>query len=872
MKQDYNPQQIEVAVQQQWEKNAVFKAVEDTSREKFYCLSMFPYPSGKLHMGHVRNYTIGDVVSRYQRMLGKNVLQPMGWDAFGLPAENAAIQNKVAPAKWTDENIASMREQLKRLGYGYDWDRELATCKPDYYKWEQWFFTKLYEKGLVYKKEAEVNWDPVDQTVLANEQVIDGRGWRSGALVEKRKIPQWFLKITDYAEELLSSLDELEEWPDAVRTMQRNWIGKSEGVDAVFKVEDNDDLVVFTTRPDTIVGVTYLAVAAGHPLALQQAEKNADVAAFIDECKQASTAEADLETMEKKGIALGVNAIHPVTGESVPVWCANFVLMGYGTGAVMAVPAHDQRDYEFASKYDIEIKPVIYPADGSELDVSKQAYVDYGVLKNSGEFDGLESELAKRAVIDWLVAKGLGTSQINYRLRDWGVSRQRYWGCPIPMINTKEGETIPATEFPVELPTDVEMDGVGSPIKKMPSFIETVNPQNGEPAERETDTFDTFFESSWYYARFCCPNLEEAMLDGRANYWLPVDQYVGGIEHAVLHLLYARFFHKLMRDIGMIDSNEPFKRLLTQGMVIAETYYREEADGEQRGKKEFFNPADVDVEKDDKGAITGAILKADGKPVIVGGIEKMSKSKNNGVDPQSMIDKYGADTVRLFIMFAAPPEQSLEWSDDAIAGSSRFLRRVWSLFHKHQHILSEHRLKANNGFKTDNKALQEFRLVVHQIVQRIQRDFDKLQFNTVIAAAMELTNAIEKTDWDSLIKQEGEESSVVLAEACHVIVKALAPIAPHITEQLWQQFGTDEALLDSAWLQVDEAALVKDEITYVVQVNGKLRSKVEVSASTSKQDIETMALADENVQKFTEGSTIRKVIVVPNKLVNIVVG
>lgn len=864
MNQDYNPQQIELAVQQKWEKDAVFKAVEDDAREKFYCLSMFPYPSGKLHMGHVRNYTIGDVVSRYQRMLGKSVLQPMGWDAFGMPAENAAIQNKVAPAKWTDENIANMREQLQRLGYAYDWNRELATCKPDYYKWEQWFFTKLYEKGLVYKKESEVNWDPVDQTVLANEQVIDGRGWRSGALVEKRKIPQWFLKITDYAEELLTSLDQLDEWPDAVRTMQRNWIGKSEGVDAVFKVDGNDDLVVFTTRPDTIAGVTYLAVAAGHPLALQQAETNADVAQFIEECNQSSTAEADLETMEKKGIDLGITATHPVTGEQVPVWCANFVLMSYGTGAVMAVPAHDQRDYEFASKYGIDIKPVIYPVDGSELDVSEQAYVEYGVLKNSGEFDGLESEAAKRAVIDWLVEKGLGTSKINYRLRDWGVSRQRYWGCPIPMINTKDGETIPATEFPVELPTDVEMDGVGSPIKKMSEFIETTHPQSGEPAERETDTFDTFFESSWYYARFCCSDLDSAMLDDRANYWLPVDQYIGGIEHAILHLLYARFFHKLMRDIGLVDSDEPFKRLLTQGMVIAETYYRED----DSGKKEFFNPADVDVQKDDKGAITGAVAKADGKPVIVGGVEKMSKSKNNGVDPQSMIDKYGADTVRLFIMFAAPPEQSLEWSDDAIAGSSRFLRRVWNMFYKHQAALSEHKLKSNNGFKTDNKVLQEFRLVVHQIVQRIQRDFDKLQFNTVVAATMELTNAIEKIEWDVL----GDEGVAVLSEACHVIVKALAPITPHIAEQLWQQFGTQEPLLDSIWLEVDEAALVKDEVTYVVQVNGKLRGQVEVSASASKEEIESAALSDENVQKFTDGMTVRKVIVVPNKLVNIVVG
>ncbi len=662
MQHDYDPQQIETSIQNKWDESSAFKVTEDSDKETFYCLEMFPYPSGKLHMGHVRNYTIGDVISRYQRLLGKNVLHPMGWDAFGLPAENAAIANKTAPAPWTVQNIENMRGQLKRLGFSYDWDRELATCEPDYYRWEQWFFTKLYERGLVYKKESEVNWDPVDQTVLANEQVVDGRGWRSGALVEKKKIPQWFIKITDYAEELLTGLDELDGWPDAVKTMQRNWIGKSVGAEVDFKVDGDADLRVFTTRPDTIFGVTYLAVAADHPLAIKAAESNDAIAAFRKQCQQTSTAEADMETMEKLGIDLGITATHPLTGEQVPVWCANFVLMSYGTGAVMAVPAHDQRDYEFASKYGIEIKGVIAPLEG-ELDISSEAFTEYGRLHNSGDFDGQTSEQAKSSITQWLSDNGLGEEKINYRLRDWGVSRQRYWGCPIPFVYDDQGNAAPATEFPVELPTDVVMDGVGSPIKKMSSFIETLHPQTGEPASRETDTFDTFFESSWYYARYCCPNLDTAMLDERADYWLPVDQYIGGIEHAVMHLLYARFFHKLMRDVGLINSDEPFKNLLTQGMVTKETYFRKN----EGDKKQYFYPTEVSLEEDEKGRVVGATLISDGQPVEIGPIEKMSKSKNNGVDPQSMIDKYGADTVRLFTMFAAPPEQSLEWNDDAIA-------------------------------------------------------------------------------------------------------------------------------------------------------------------------------------------------------------
>ena len=866
MQQDYQPKEIETSIQQKWHDNEVYKATEQADKEKFYCLEMFPYPSGKLHMGHVRNYTIGDVISRYQRMLGKNVLHPMGWDAFGLPAENAAIQNKTAPAPWTEQNIENMRGQLKRLGFSYDWGRELATCQPDYYQWEQWFFTKLYERGLVYKKESEVNWDPVDQTVLANEQVVDGRGWRSGALVEKKKIPQWFIKITDYAEELLTGLDDLEGWPDAVKTMQRNWIGKSVGAEVVFAVDGEDDLCVFTTRPDTIYGVTYLAVAADHPLTIKAAEGSTEIEAFRKQCQKTSTAEADMETMEKLGIDLGITAKHPMTGEDIPVWCANFVLMTYGTGAVMAVPAHDERDYEFAGKYGIEVKPVIKPNDG-ELDISEQAFTEYGVLHNSGEFDGQTSDQAKVSITQWLENKGLGKQQINYRLRDWGVSRQRYWGCPIPFVYDKDGEATPATEFPVELPTDVVMDGVGSPIKKMSSFIDTVHPQTGEPAQRETDTFDTFFESSWYYARYCCPNLQSAMLDERADYWLPVDQYVGGIEHAVMHLLYARFFHKLMRDVGLINSDEPFKNLLTQGMVTKETYFRLD----DSGKKTYYYPSDVTLQEDDKGRVLGATLDSDGEAVEIGPIEKMSKSKNNGVDPQSMIDKYGADTVRLFTMFAAPPEQSLEWNDDAIAGGSRFLRRVWNLFNQHKGVLNAVGLTPLSQLDDANGSAKALRLVTHTIIQRAVRDFERQQFNTVVAAAMELTNALEKADWSSM----GENADKVLSEACYTLIKMLAPVTPHLCEALWDQFAQGQSsdklsIEDGPWLVVDESALVKDQITYVVQVNGKLRAKLDVPASASKDEIEELAKTEENVVRFLEGVTIRKVIVVPNKLVNIV--
>ncbi|MDG2089055.1 MAG: leucine--tRNA ligase [Arenicellaceae bacterium] len=865
MKEQYLPNELEPKVQRRWQEESVYRALEDDAREKFYCLVMFPYPSGKLHMGHVRNYTIGDVISRYQRMLGKNVLQPMGWDAFGLPAENAAIANKTAPAKWTKENIAYMRGQLERLGYSYDWAREFATCDPDYYRWEQWFFTRLMERGLAYKKEAEVNWDPVDQTVLANEQVENGRGWRSGALIERRRISQWFLRITDYAEELIDGLEQLEDWPESVRTMQRNWIGKSVGVEAVFTVAgsgiDGDALKVFTTRPDTIMGVTFLAVAAQHPLAVSAARDDPDLQAFLDECGHLKTAEADLETMEKKGMSLGVFAEHPISGEQIPVWVANFVLASYGTGAVMAVPAHDQRDWEFAKEYGIDRTPVVYPIDGS-LDLESGAFTEYGILKNSGQFDGLSSEKAKQYIAEWLEENQLGEQKINYRLRDWGVSRQRYWGCPIPVI-TIDGKTVPidANLLPVVLPENVVLDGVGSPIKKMPKFFETTDPKTGGLAKRETDTFDTFFESSWYYARFCSPDNDQAMLDERAKYWLPVDQYVGGVEHAVLHLLYARFFHKLMRDEGLVSGDEPFKKLLTQGMVIAETYYREG----KNGRKTFFNPADVETIKDEKGRILQAVLRSDGKSVVVGGVEKMSKSKNNGVDPQSMIDRYGADTVRLFMMFASPPEQSLEWNDDAVAGASRFLRRVWAWFYKYKSVFQVGPCEQLFEPKLENDALFEVRRTVYTVLDKALRDYERQQFNTVVAACMEMTNALEKFDWLTA----GAASSQVQCEAAIILLKLLAPVAPHIVEQISDELNIREQV-ETSWLQIDETALKLDKVELVIQVNGKLRSKLQVAVGIPRDQLEALVLADENVQRFIGGSVVRKVIIVPDKLVNVV--
>lgn len=805
MSTQYDPQTLEANLQQSWELTGAFKAVEDPSKDKFYCLSMFPYPSGRLHMGHVRNYTIGDAISRYQRMQGKNVLQPMGWDAFGLPAENAAIKHNVPPAKWTRENIDYMRNQLKKLGLGYDWSRELATCDPDYYRWEQWFFTELYKKGLVYKKLATVNWCPTDQTVLANEQVEDGCCWRCDTPVERKELAQWFIKITDYAEELLNDLDKLDGWPERVKAMQRNWIGRSEGLQMTFDV-DGTALEIYTTRPDTLMGVTYLAVAAEHPLALQAAVSNAELAAFIAECKKTAVNEEALETMEKRGIDTGLKAKHPVTGELVPVWAANFVLMTYGTGAVMAVPAHDQRDYEFASKYGIAIKQAIAPAGEEACDLSEAAFTEKGVLVDSGEFSGLSSADAFDAIATWMENKGLGERKVNYRLRDWGVSRQRYWGCPIPMEYDQAGNERPATEFPVRLPEDVELDGVSSPIKKMPEFSELAD------GFRETDTFDTFMESSWYYARYCSADNKDAMLDDRANYWLPVDQYIGGIEHAILHLLYARFFHKLMRDMGLVSCDEPFKNLLTQGMVLKD----------------------------------GA---------------KMSKSKGNTVDPQEMIEQYGADTVRLFILFTAPPEQSLEWNDQGVDGASRFLKRLWLQVQTHAEAGNTGAI-GSEPLSVEQKRL---RLETHTAIKQASSDYQqRYKFNTAIAAMMKLSNAVAKFDDSS------ERGQTVRQEALDAIVQCLAPIVPHIAAELWTTLGHGSDVMSSGWPAFDESALIKDELELVIQVNGKVRVRLAVSANASKEEVEALALADDTVKKWTDGKSIRKVIVVPGKLVNIV--
>ena len=815
MDNEYKPDQIETATQAKWDRNKSFEVTEDPDKEKFYCLSMFPYPSGKLHMGHVRNYTIGDVISRYQRMQGKNVLQPMGWDAFGLPAEGAAIKNNVPPAKWTYENIDYMRGQLQRLGFAYDWKRELATCHPEYYRWEQWFFTRLYEKGLVYKKTSVVNWDPVDQTVLANEQVIDGKGWRSGATVERREIPQWFLKITDYADELLADLDKLPGWPEAVKTMQANWIGRSEGLEIDFQVENRDEkLRIYTTRPDTLMGVSYMAVAAEHPLAKAASEDDTALRAFIEECRSGGTSEVEIETMEKKGMSLNINVIHPITNEAVPLWVSNFVLMGYGTGAVMSVPAHDQRDWEFAQKYDLPINQVIFPEDGSDHDLTESAFVEKGVLNNSGQFDGLTSSKAFDAIADFIENNEKGNRKTNYRLRDWGISRQRYWGCPIPIINNKNGEAlaVPAKDLPVTLPEDIEFEGISSPIKSMSEFINIDAPDGSGPAERETDTFDTFFESSWYFARYCCPDNEESMLDERANYWLPVDQYIGGIEHAILHLLYARFFHKLMRDEGLITSDEPFINLLTQGMVLKD----------------------------------GA---------------KMSKSKGNTVDPQALIERYGADTVRLFMMFASPPDQSLEWSDTGVEGAYRFLKRLWKL--ASEHINTENIPDLDKTNLTEDQ--KEIRRKIHNTIDKVNDDIGRrYTFNTAIAAVMEMINALSRftisNDNDRAIVLEGIETAVLL----------LSPIVPHITDKLWDELGHEEALIDARWPTSDPEAQEQQTIEIVVQVNGKLRGKINVEADASKEEIEQLARDDENVKRNIEGKSIKKVIVIPGRLVNIV--
>ena len=815
MDEIYKPEVIEPNVQRLWDELDAFTVTEDESKEKYYCLCMFPYPSGACHMGHVRNYTIGDVISRFHRAQGKNVLQPMGWDAFGLPAENAAIKNKVPPAQWTYKNIEVMRGQLKQLGFAYDWNRELATCRPEYYRWEQWLFTKLFEKGLVYKKNAVVNWDPVDQTVLANEQVdAEGRGWRSGALVERREIPQWFMRITHYADELLSALQSMDGWPDAVRTMQTNWIGRSEGLELEFPIEGQDmSLRVFTTRPDTLMGATYMAVAAEHPLAKEAAQSNPELQQFLDECKNVKASEAELETMEKRGMRLGVNAIHPISGESIPVLAANFVLMGYGTGAIMAVPGHDQRDWEFATKYELPIVQVIAREDGGEVDLGSGAFVARGPLVNSGQYDGLNFEQAFDAIAQHFEDNGTGQRKVNYRLRDWGVSRQRYWGAPIPMIHCdKCGDVaVPEEDLPVRLPEQVEFKGVTSPLKTMPEFYNCKCPICGGDAVRETDTFDTFVESSWYFARYACRDADDQMLDERAKYWMPVDQYIGGVEHAILHLLYARFYQRLLRDEGLVEDDEPFTNLLTQGMVLR--------DG-----------------------------------------SKMSKSKGNTVDPQTLIDRFGADTVRFFVMSDAPPDQSFEWSDDGVEGASRFLKKLWRLIAEH---VNQNRQKDDFGaLDSDQKAL---RRQLHETIAKVTDDIGRRHtFNTAIASVRELINSVSK------FSVESAADYAVVREIYVAVVQMLAPITPHVCNQLWQELGHTGLIMDAPWPVVDESAMVKSELELVVQVNGKLRGKILVAADAEKSELERLALEEENVVKHISGKTVRKVIVVPGRLINVV--
>ncbi len=866
---EYQASAIEPNVQKDWEDRKAFKVADTVEGPHRYILSMFPYPSGKLHMGHVRNYTIGDVISRFYRLKGETVLQPMGWDAFGLPAENAAIAHKVAPAKWTFENIDYMRNQLKRLGLSIDWDREFATCTPEYYHWEQWLFVQLYKKGLIYRKLSTVNWDPVDQTVLANEQVENGRGWRSGALVEKRDIPMYYFRITDYAQELLDDLDSLKDgWPQQVLTMQRNWIGRSQGMEITFPSANPDiyadGLTVFTTRADTLMGVTYVAVAAEHPIALKAAENNPELKAFIEECRMGSVAEADLATAEKKGMATGLFVKHPVTGEQVPVWIANYVLMSYGSGAVMAVPSHDERDFEFANKFGLPIKQVIDAKGTEDADFSATEWQEWygskdGKLVNSGEFDGLDFQGAFDAILAKLEPQGLANSKVQFRLRDWGVSRQRYWGCPIPMINCEKCGQVPVPEdqLPVILPTDVVPDGSGNPLNKMPEFYETKCPCCGGDARRETDTLDTFVESSWYYARYASPDFTGGMVKPEAaQSWLPVNQYIGGVEHAILHLLYARFFHKLMRDEGVVQGNEPFTNLLTQGMVLADTFYREEASG----KKTWFNPADIELERDEKGRILTARYTGDGEPVIIGGQEKMSKSKNNGIDPQAIIDQYGADTARVFMMFAAPPDQSLEWSDAGVEGANRFLKRVWRLA---SGFLEKG--NASNTIDTANlsKEAQDLRRKVHETIQKVGDDIQRRHsFNTAIAAQMELLNSINK------FEPKSDNDFAVAREAITTLLILLAPFAPHLSQTLLAEFGIE--LTAALFPKVDESALTRNTQTIVVQVNGKLRAKLEVAVDTSKEDLLAQAKALPEVQQFLTGPT-KKEIVVPNKLVNLVV-
>ncbi|WON74861.1 leucine--tRNA ligase [Nitrosospira sp. Is2] len=865
MQEKYHPEEIESEAQQYWEKTAAFKADETLAKQKYYCLSMFPYPSGKLHMGHVRNYTIGDVLSRYRRMLGYNVFQPMGWDAFGLPAENAAMQNGVPPARWTYDNIAYMRKQLQSLGLAIDWSRELATCSPDYYRWNQWLFLRMLEKGLAYRTTGIVNWDPIDQTVLANEQVLDGRGWRTGALVEKREIPMYYLRITAYADELLESLNTLTGWPERVKTMQANWIGKSPGVDVTFPADAGSGmpqaLKVFTTRADTLLGVTYVAVAAEHPVALQAAETNPDLGEFISACHLGATMEAELATQEKRGMVTGLFVIHPLTGEKLPVWVANYVLMGYGEGAVMAVPAHDERDFEFAKKYGLPVKPVIRPAD-SDLSVPlTQAYVEHGLTFNSGEFSRLEFQAAVDAIAAALEEKGLGEKRVHYRLRDWGISRQRYWGCPIPLIYCSACGVVPVPDdqLPVVLPDDLVPDGSGNPLAKTPSFYECLCPSCGQSARRETDTMDTFVDSSWYYIRYACADQNARMTDERVDYWLPVDQYVGGIEHAILHLLYSRFWSKVMRDFGLVKFDEPFANLLTQGMVLNEIMFRKT----ETGRIVYFNPADVDIQTDEQSRTIGAVLRADGQPVELGGIGTMSKSKNNGVDPQLLVEKYGADTARLFMMFASPPEQTLEWADAGVEGAFRFLKRLWKQVYEHVQAGTVAAPVRPAELGPELKAL---RFQLHQTIAKVGDDFGRRHtFNTAIAAVMELMNALGK------LQDSSPAARSVMQEAMESIVLLLSPVVPHICRALWRELKPGTELLDQAWPQADSTALVRDEIELIVQVNGKLRGRICVARDTQPQVIERLALENDQALKFIGNQPVKKVVIVPGRLVNIVV-
>lgn len=869
MESQYHPALIEGQAQQYWDDSGAFQASEIPGRPKYYCLSMFPYPSGKLHMGHVRNYTIGDVLARYHRMRGFNVLQPMGWDAFGLPAENAAMANSVPPAKWTYDNIAYMRKQLQSLGFAIDWTRELATCKPDYYRWNQWLFLRMLEKGLVYKKTGVVNWDPVDQTVLANEQVIDGRGWRTGALIEKREIPMYYMRITDYAPELLSALDDMEGWPERVKTMQANWIGRSEGVNIAFPYELNGQrkqLKVFTTRADTIMGVTFCAVAAEHPLATHAASTDPALAAFIEECRQGSTMEADLAAVEKKGMATGLFVEHPISGEKTEIWVGNYVLLTYGEGAVMGVPAHDERDFAFAKKYGLPIKQVI-AVEGNDFSTNawQDWYADYGVCVNSGAYDGMPYAQAVDAIAADLKSANTGEKQVQWRLRDWGISRQRYWGTPVPIIHCDScGDVaVPDDQLPVVLPEDCVPDGSGNPLNKREDFLNCECPKCGAKARRETDTMDTFVDSSWYFQRFASPGSDAAMVDERVNYWLPVDQYIGGIEHAILHLLYSRFWTRVMRDLGLVKFAEPFTRLLTQGMVLNEVFSRKS----EAGRITYYNPQDVEVVVDDQGRRVGAMLSEDGKPVDSGGIRTMSKSKNNGVDPQVMIEKYGADTARFFMMFASPPEDTLAWNDDGVEGAYRFLRRLWKYAAENRNAIGAEGTGSMERGPRNDDALLAARRELHLLLKQANFDYQRMQFNTVASAAMKMLNMLES----SAVMGVAQKSRANLQrEAMSILLRVLFPIVPHISHTLWVELGFAGELQDAHWPEVDEAALVQDEIELMLQVNGKLRGKFRVAAEADRDTIEKVAIANPDAQRHVAGKTIRKVVVVPGRLVNIV--